>query len=84
MAPMSKEAVKEFNKKAKEAEVDLPKEMPKEPDVEMVKVTMVKHAAIWHPYQRRYIPELMQGPQSMPLDNWLQCQIDAGLVKVYK
>ena len=64
---------------------DLPKELPKEKPVEMVKVVMAGyHTAIYHPYQRRWVPEIMDCPDGveMPMDSWLKCQIEAGLVKV--
>lgn len=59
----------------------LPTAMPS--DVKQtVKVMMVKHTAIYHPYQRRWVPEAIDGPVEMVLDGWLESQIDAGLVKV--
>ena len=63
---------------------ELPKEMPTESKKDVVSVVMVKHSSIYHPYQRRWVPEVMDGPIEMVLDSWLQCQIDAGLVKVVK
>ena len=65
-------------------EPNLPKEMPVDSSKPVVKVIMVQHSALYHPYQRRWVPEVMDDPVEMVLDNWLQCQIDAGLVKVVK
>lgn len=60
---------------------ELPKEMPVAKK-DVVNVIMVAHTSLYHPYQRRWVPEIMDEPVEMVLDSWLQCQIDAGLVKI--
>lgn len=81
-----KPSIAEINAKItaeKEATKELPKELPVTKS--MVKVAMASfHTPIYHPYQRRWVPELSDCPEGieMPLDSWLKCQIEAGLVKV--
>lgn len=62
---------------------EVPKRMPV--DEKVVAVVMV-HAydPLYHPYQRRWVPTADMCPEGveMPIDSWLQCQIEAGLVKV--
>ena len=46
----------------------------------------IKHNSLYHPYQRRWVPTVIDLPEGleMELDSWLDCQIKAGLVKVLK
>ena len=61
-----------------------PKPLPREGFV--VVAMDIKHNSLYHPYQRRWVPTIIDLPEGleMELDSWLQCQIDAGLVKVLK
>lgn len=68
---------------AKIAASKVPEQLPVEKQgVVLVKVIMVKHSPLYHPYQRRWVPDIVDEPIEMVLDSWLQCQIEAGLVKV--
>lgn len=88
----TKKEIAELNKKIaadrkaaeKASTPPMPKEMPTAPKVEvqMVKVKMNHRNRLYHPYQKRYIPEIFDEPVEMPLDSWLQCQIDVGLIRV--
>ena len=68
-------------KSAEEAKAAL-KPLPREGFV--VVAMDIKHNSLYHPYQRRWVPTVIDLPEGleMELDSWLQCQIDAGLVKI--
>ena len=68
----------------KVVEKPTPKPLPREGFV--VVAMDIKHSSLYHPYQRRWVPTIIDLPEGleMELDSWLQCQIDAGLVKVLK
>ena len=68
----------------KVVEKPTPQPLPREG---FVVVTMdIKHNSLYHPYQRRWVPTVIDLPEGleMELDSWLDCQIKAGLVKVLK
>lgn len=84
---VSKKQLEELNAnikaKAESKEAVLPKTMPvATKQATLVSVVMVKTSSLYHPYQRRWVPEIQDGPIDMVLDGWLQSQIDAGLIKV--
>ena len=64
--------------------VEKPKPLPREGFV--VVAMDIKHNSLYHPYQRRWVPTIIDLPEGleMELDSWLDCQIKAGLVKVLK
>lgn len=79
----TKEQIEKANEIAKAAA--MPKVMPAESKAETIAVVMdMRFTPIYHPYQRRWVPNVEDGAVDIPLDNWLQSQIDAGLVKVVK
>lgn len=84
---VSKKQLEELNAnikaKAESKEAVLPKPIPvATKQANLVSVVMVKTSSLYHPYQRRWVPEIQDGPIDMVLDSWLQSQIDAGIVKV--
>ena len=46
----------------------------------------IKFNSLYHPYQRRWVPTIDVCPEGLEMerDSWLDCQIEAGLVKVIK
>ena len=64
--------------------VEKPKPLPREGFV--VVAMDIKHNSLYHPYQRRWVPTIIDLPEGleMELDSWLDCQIKAGLVKELK
>lgn len=85
---VKKETVKKVAAKpavVEEPIVEAPKELPIEKSKPVVTVVMSgAFTPIWHPYQRRWVPELKECPEGveMVMDGWLRSQINAKLVKV--
>ena len=87
MADLKASEVKTEDKAIDVSKAKLPEQMPTEKSVAMVTVVMEEQFnPLFHPYQRRWIPALYDLPEGieMPIDSWLQSQIDAKLVKVIK
>lgn len=64
---------------------EVPKELPVEKAKPVVMVAMSgAFSPLWHPYQRRWVPELKECPEGveMVMDGWLRSQINAKLVEV--
>lgn len=76
-----------------EPKVEKPEVKVEKPDIKpapregFVVVAMdIKFNSLYHPYQRRWVPTIDVCPEGLEMerDSWLDCQIEAGLVKVIK